>query len=122
MDEPITRIVDMPYSIRGLSTVDEDGTPQIYINARLSNDEQRKAYDHERRHLENDDLYNKLSIETVEVIASNKLVSEYKKKPKDLTKGGFRYESIKGYKIISMEEFYQNWLEDHPECEQEIVP
>lgn len=74
MDEPIIRLVDMPYAVRGFSAVDEDGTPLIYINARLSSDAQRKTYDHEFKHLQNNDHYNSLPIEGIEAIASNKPV------------------------------------------------
>lgn len=46
--------------------LDETGFPNIYINSRLSLEEQRKAVTHELNHIARNDFYNNLDIRTVE--------------------------------------------------------
>lgn len=60
------RLVDLPHGVNGLLVYDENGEPNIYINARASYDMQRKAYLHEMRHLSRDDAHNSQSIQKVE--------------------------------------------------------
>ena len=52
----VIRIVDMPHGIHGSVTPNDDGTFSVYINARDCCERQRKAADHERKHIENDDF------------------------------------------------------------------
>lgn len=49
----ITRLIDIPVEIRGFTLTDNDGNYNIYINARLSQAGQEKAYVHEINHIEN---------------------------------------------------------------------
>ena len=46
--------------------VDENDYTSIYINARWPREKQRRAFRHELRHIENDDIYNAKDIRTVE--------------------------------------------------------
>lgn len=55
-----------PYSIRGLVTTNEDGTYSIFLNKRYPLSVLKKTFLHEVRHIENEDFYNGLPIETVE--------------------------------------------------------
>lgn len=64
--EPVIRIIDLPTSIKATVAHSPDGTPNIYINARLSYEEQRRALKHELAHIHNGDVYNDLSIQAVE--------------------------------------------------------
>ena len=57
MEEVIVRLIDMPTAIKGISSLDEDGNFNIYINARLSQDMQTEAYQHEMAHLKRGDHY-----------------------------------------------------------------
>lgn len=55
-----------PYSIRGLVTTNDDGTYSIFLNNRYPLSVLRKTFRHEVRHIENEDFYNGIPIETVE--------------------------------------------------------
>ena len=60
------RTVDLPTEVGGLVTVNEDGTFSVYVNARRSVEQQRKALQHEVDHIENDDFYTDIPIEECE--------------------------------------------------------
>ena len=62
----VVREVALPYGVNGVVTPNDDTTFSIYINSRLSEDQKRKALDHEVKHIENDDFYNGLPIEEIE--------------------------------------------------------
>lgn len=65
-DDVIVTLHDLPTTIHGALSIDDDGTPCIHLNARLSIDAQRKAFDHEMKHLENNDFDNNLHISSIE--------------------------------------------------------
>ena len=65
-DEYCVRLIDLPYGVNGLITMDSDGFANIYINARLGYDERIKTVRHELAHLSNDDVYNGWDIRLVE--------------------------------------------------------
>ena len=60
------RLIDLPHGVNGLLVYDENGEPNIYINARSSYEMQRKAYLHELRHLRRNDIHSKRPIRRVE--------------------------------------------------------
>lgn len=64
--EYTVRMVVLPGSIRGAVRLSEDGFANIYINDLLSPEEKRKAFDHEKRHIENNDFYNDKPINEIE--------------------------------------------------------
>lgn len=64
--EYIVRIINLPGSINGAVRLSDDGFANIYINDQLSPMARRRAFDHERRHIENNDFYNDKSIMEVE--------------------------------------------------------
>lgn len=68
MSEVFVRLRDMPVKINGMTILDADGNYNVYINSRLSCDDQRKAYEHELEHIHRDDFYNSLSIQETEEI------------------------------------------------------
>lgn len=68
MGDVIVRLKDMPVKINGMTILDADGNYNVYINSRLSCDDQRKAYDHELEHIRRDDFYNSLPIQEAEEI------------------------------------------------------
>ena len=51
-------LVDLPTSIRGFCYHDNDGEEYIILNARLTREQNRITYRHERRHIARGDLYN----------------------------------------------------------------
>lgn len=67
----IVRIVDFPRDVGGVNgmvLLDESGFYNIYLNARASWFQQRKALRHELNHIENDDFFNGKPIDEVEDI------------------------------------------------------
>jgi hypothetical protein len=58
-DEEVRTILqDMPVTVKGFCYHDDDGTPVVVLNARLSVERRQKAYDHEMEHIKNGDMYN----------------------------------------------------------------
>lgn len=66
MGDVFVRLRDMPVKINGMTILDAEGNYNVYINSRLSCDDQRKAYQHEMRHIRRDDFYNDLPIQEAE--------------------------------------------------------
>ena len=60
------RLIDLPYSVGALVSVDDDGFASIYLNSRLTVEKQKKCLRHELRHLADDDVYNSKGIIEVE--------------------------------------------------------
>ena len=59
MDEPITRLENLPTSVKGFCYHDDDGEVFVVLNARLTHEANLASYDHELAHIEHDDLDNK---------------------------------------------------------------
>ena len=57
---------DLPYTVHGIVIMDDSSDYNVYINSRLSCDEQKKALKHEMTHIENGDYDSNSSIERVE--------------------------------------------------------
>lgn len=62
------RMVNFPGDIYGAVRLTGDGMdfPNIYINDQLAPEARRRAFDHEMRHLENDDFCNDIPITDIE--------------------------------------------------------
>ena len=56
--EEIVRLVDLPFGVISFTLMDADGIPNIYINARMNEEMQRKGYEHEKEHIRRDDWHN----------------------------------------------------------------
>lgn len=68
----IVRVIDYKdTAIRGATFVDNDGFANIYINARVSTNQQKETFNHELLHVENDDCYNDKPIELVESLTAS---------------------------------------------------
>ncbi|MBQ8345353.1 MAG: hypothetical protein IJY42_03700 [Clostridia bacterium] len=57
MDEIICRYAPFPVTVRAVTVVDENGDYNVYINASLSAEEQKKAFLHERAHIRRQHFY-----------------------------------------------------------------
>lgn len=68
-EEYCVRVVDLPCTVKALLRFDAEGFPNIYVNARLSQEEQKKAIAHELRHIRRDDAYSAEEIEKMERMA-----------------------------------------------------
>lgn len=62
-DERPAVLVDLPTSIRGFVFHDDDGEPVIVVNARLTNEQNRRTYKHEKKHIQRGDMFNNNYIE-----------------------------------------------------------
>lgn len=60
------RLIDLDVRVGGLLSVGEDGFINIYLNARLSRDQQLRALRHELAHYARDDLYSDADIREAE--------------------------------------------------------
>jgi len=56
MDERVI-LMDLPTSVRGFVFLDENGEPVIVLNARLSFEQNRKTFRHEKKHIQNNELH-----------------------------------------------------------------
>ena len=65
-DHISARLVKLPYRVSALSSVDENGEPMIYLNARHTYERNRRAFEHEIMHIRRDDFYNDLTIQEAE--------------------------------------------------------
>jgi hypothetical protein len=63
------RLLDLPASVGGFIRESPDGFTNIYINARHTQEKQRRSYRHELRHAENDDLHSTEPLEVIEARA-----------------------------------------------------
>ena len=59
-------MVNLPGSIMGAVRLSEDGFANIYINDQLSPMAKRRAFDHEAKHIDNDDFFNGKPIREIE--------------------------------------------------------
>ena len=64
--EYAVRMVNLPGDIHGAVRISEDGFANIYINDFLSPKAKRKAFDHEEKHIDNNDFYNNKPIQEIE--------------------------------------------------------
>lgn len=83
MDHIPTYLIKLPLRVRGLTSVDENGEPMIYLNDRLTYIQHKQTYDHELEHIKNDDLHNTVPIEEVENLSKSEKPPE--KPPKRTT-------------------------------------
>jgi len=67
-EEYCVRLLDLPCSVKAVVVFDDEGFPNIYVNARLSREEQAEALQHEIRHIQQNDAYSSRSIRDVEML------------------------------------------------------
>lgn len=57
-DDVIVRYIDLPTRVNAVTLPDCDGYYNVYINACLSCEAQKEAYEHELYHIEHGHIYN----------------------------------------------------------------
>ena len=57
MDEEKVILQDLPTSVRGFCYHDNDGEEYVVLNSRLTREQNRRTYDHERGHLDRGEMY-----------------------------------------------------------------
>lgn len=65
------RLVDFPATVNAVIVPNCDDTYNIYVNSRLSEDEQRIALEHELYHLRREHLWSKISVHNCEMSAND---------------------------------------------------
>lgn len=64
----IVRYIDLPITVKGVTVMDYDGFYNIYINSRLSYEEQKKTIAHEMEHIVRGDFFSYATLEDVETM------------------------------------------------------
>ena len=64
----IVRYIDLPITVKGATVMDYDGFYNIYINSRLSYEEQKKTIAHEMEHIVRGDFFSCATLEDVETM------------------------------------------------------
>ena len=59
MKENEVILQDLPTSVRGFVFLGEDGEPVIVVNSRLTREQNRRTFRHERKHIKHDELNDK---------------------------------------------------------------
>ena len=57
MDEEKVILQDLPTSVRGFCYHDNDGEEYVVLNSRLTREQNRRTYDHERGHIDRGEMY-----------------------------------------------------------------
>lgn len=57
MDLVIIRKIDLPYGVGGMTVKDSNDDYNVYLNSRLSGEQQVIAFEHELEHIKNGDFY-----------------------------------------------------------------
>ena len=57
MDEEKVILQDLPTSVRGFCYHDNDGEEYVVLNSRLTMEQNRRTYAHEKLHIERGDMY-----------------------------------------------------------------
>ena len=52
MGEIICRIIELPRTVNAVTVVDENADYNVYVNALLSEEAQKAAFQHEKRHIQ----------------------------------------------------------------------
>lgn len=68
-------IIDFPNSQKEMVVENEDGSYTILLNAKLSNEQQLKSYEHAMKHIKNDD-FSKTDVQSIENSAHNVVIPE----------------------------------------------
>lgn len=66
MENIIIRTIALPTTVRAFTVADESGDYNIYINNRLSFEQQQKSFRHEATHIENGDFYKEMTATQIE--------------------------------------------------------
>lgn len=66
MNDIYIRYVKLPITVRGITSEDENGDYNIYINSLMSSDQQQLTIDHEMKHIERNDFASDENIYVIE--------------------------------------------------------
>lgn len=72
MDNFICRVIDLPHRVNAVVVLDESGFFNIYVNSHLSEDEQKNAFIHEKKHIIRNHLFCSKTAKECEIEAKQK--------------------------------------------------
>lgn len=58
MNDYRVTLANLPTSVRGYVYLESDGVPRIVLNAKLTREQNRITFDHEKKHIECGDMEN----------------------------------------------------------------
>lgn len=61
-DDVFVRFVDFPATINAVTTPNDDGTFNVYVNSALDESEKAAALEHELYHIRRDHFYSRLNV------------------------------------------------------------
>ena len=81
MTDTFVRLVPLPVKVEGVTLPNDDGSFDIYINARLSPARQQETLEHELRHIRHEHFYLDMPIARMERQADGEAVSAVLRPP-----------------------------------------
>ena len=75
MYDVFVRILKLPNKVKGVTVIDSDGAYCVFVNSEISLKEQKRALEHELRHIKLQHFYNNLPVYINEAENENKKVS-----------------------------------------------
>lgn len=70
------RKIPLPLGVRAFTIPDAQGDYNIYINEKLSSEQQKKSLEHEQNHIINGDFYKDDTAVEIEKLALRRLISK----------------------------------------------
>ena len=74
MYDVFVRVLKLPNKVKGVTVTDSEGAYCVFVNSEISSAEQKKALEHELKHIKLQHFYNKLPVFINENEANNKEV------------------------------------------------
>lgn len=81
MAETYVRLIALPVKVEGVTLPNDDGSFDIYINARLSPARQQETLEHELRHIRREHFYVDMPVSRMERQADGEAVNEVLRPP-----------------------------------------
>ena len=75
MDDIIVRLTRLPHKVEGMTSVDDEGDYNVYLNTDIGDEKQRMALRHELSHITHNHFYDGRALESVEEEADSDTAS-----------------------------------------------
>lgn len=62
MYDVFVRVLKLPNKVKGVTITDSDGAYCVFVNSEISSEEQKRALEHELRHIKLQHFYNNLPV------------------------------------------------------------
>lgn len=71
MDDIIVRLTRLPHKVEGMTSVDDEGDYNVYLNTDIGDEKQKKALRHELSHIAHNHFYDERAVEEDEAEADS---------------------------------------------------